>query len=102
MGDDSGVHIYHRYMEEGRRSIPFIMRRTGLAVALGTAGAAMGYAGLVGAHHPGLRSLGYLAIMGLATTLITAFFVQPALLEVMDSRKHLAKEKEEATAAATP
>ncbi|MDP2957184.1 MAG: MMPL family transporter [Longimicrobiales bacterium] len=87
IGDDSGVHIYHRYMEEGRRSIPFIMRRTGLAVVLTTACAAMGYSGLLGAHHPGLQSIGYLAIVGLVTTLITAFFVLPALLEVFDSKK---------------
>jgi len=101
MGDDSGVHIYHRYMEEGRRSIPFIMRRTGLAVVLGTAGAAMGYAGLLGAHHPGLRSLGYLAIIGLVTTLITAFWVLPALLEVIDRRRHLAKEAKHEEAGAS-
>lgn len=87
IGDDSGVHIYHRYMEEGRRSIPFIMRRTGLAVVLTTVTTIVGYSGLLGAHHPGLQSIGYLAIIGLITTLITAFFVLPALLEAFDRRK---------------
>jgi hypothetical protein len=89
IGDDAGVHIYHRYREEGRRSIPFVMKRTGLAVTLSTLTTIVGYAGLLNAHHPGLQSIGYLAIMGLCTTLVTAYFVLPALLEVFDRGKHL-------------
>jgi predicted RND superfamily exporter protein len=87
IGDDAGVHIYHRYMEEGRRSLPFVMRRTGLAVTLTTVTTMVGYAGLLGAHHPGLQSIGYLALIGLSTTLLTAYFVLPALLEVFDRRR---------------
>ncbi len=92
IGDDAGVHMYHRYREEGRRSLPFVMRRTGLAVFLTTITTIVGYSGLVGAHHPGLQSIGYLAIIGLGTTLVTAFFVLPALLEVFDRRRHLREE----------
>jgi hypothetical protein len=92
IGDDAGVHIYHRYLQEGRKSIPFVMRRTGLAVSLSTITTVVGYAGLLSAHHPGLQSIGYLAIIGLSTTLLTAYFVLPALLEVFDRKQHLARE----------
>ncbi len=92
IGDDAGVHIYHRYREEGRKSIPFVMKRTGLAVTLSTVTTIVGYAGLLNAHHPGLQSIGYLAIMGLGTTLVTAYFVLPALLEVFDRKRHVAAE----------
>ena len=92
MGDDAGVHMYHRYLQEGRRSLPFVMKRTGLAVFLSMITTVVGYAGLLNAHHPGLQSIGYLAIMGLGTTLLTAYFVLPALLEVFDRKQHLARE----------
>ena len=87
MGDDAGVHMYHRYLQEGRKSLPFVMKRTGLAVLLSMVTTVVGYAGLLNAHHPGLQSMGYLAIMGLTTTLLTAYFVLPALLEVFDRKK---------------
>jgi predicted RND superfamily exporter protein len=89
MGDDAGVHMYHRYLQEGRKSLPFVMKRTGLAVFLSMITTVVGYAGLLNAHHPGLQSMGYLAIIGISTTLITAYFVLPALLEVFDRRRHL-------------
>ena len=92
MGDDAGVHMYHRYLQEGRKSLPFVMKRTGLAVSLSMVTTAVGYGGLLNAHHPGLQSMGYLAIIGLTTTLITAYFVLPALLEVFDRGRHVARE----------
>jgi predicted RND superfamily exporter protein len=92
MGDDAGVHMYHRYLQEGRKSIPFVMKRTGLAVFLSMITTVVGYAGLLNAHHPGLQSMGWLAIMGISTTLLTAYFVLPALLEVFDRKKHFAAE----------
>jgi uncharacterized protein len=98
MGDDEGVHMYHRYLEEGRKSLPFVMKRTGLAVFLSTITTAVGYAGLLNASHPGLRSMGWLAIMGVTCTLTTAYLVLPALLEVFDRKQHL---RAEAAAEAT-
>jgi len=82
IGVDDGIHIYHRYREEGPGSIPFVVRRTGLAVGITTVTTMMGYSGLVMAHHPGLRSIGLLAQIGLVTTFLSAVLVLPALLEV--------------------
>jgi predicted RND superfamily exporter protein len=66
------------------------MKRTGLAVFLSMITTVVGYAGLLNAHHPGLQSMGWLAIIGISTTLITAYFVLPALLEVFDRTGHFA------------
>lgn len=82
IGVDSGVHIFHRYREEGPGSLPLVLRRTGLAVTLATATTMVGFSGLVVASHPGLQSIGKLALVGLASTLLAALTVQPALLEV--------------------
>ncbi len=64
IGVDEGVHIHHRYREEGPGSLPFVVGRTGAAVTLTTVPTMVGYAGLALAHHPGLRASGILAVPG--------------------------------------
>jgi uncharacterized protein len=81
IGVDNGIHIHHRYLEEGPGSLPFVLKRTGMAIVLTTSTTIIGYSGLVMAHHPGLQSIGELAVIGLVATLLSAFFVLPALLE---------------------
>ena len=58
-----------------------MVRRTGLAILITSVTTMIGYSGLIMASHPGLKSIGLLAVSGLATTLITAMFVLPALLQ---------------------
>jgi predicted RND superfamily exporter protein len=86
IGVDSGVHVYHRYLSEGPGSLPLVLRRTGLAVTMATLTTMVGYSGLLTATHPGLVSIGQLAIVGLATTLISAVVVFPALLQALEDR----------------
>jgi len=82
IGVDSGVHIFHRYREEGAGSLHLVLRRTGLAVTVATATTIVGFSGLVLATHPGLQSMGKLAVLGLSATLLSALTVLPALLEL--------------------
>ena len=92
MGVDSGVHVYHRYRSEGPGSLPLVLRRTGLAVTMATFTTMVGYSGLLVASHPGLVSIGKLAIVGLVTALISAVVLFPALLQVLEDRKMAAPE----------
>ncbi len=86
IGVDEGVHIHHRYREEGPGSLPFVLRRTGTAVTLTTVTTMVGYAGLALAHHPGLRAIGILAVLGLGAAFLGALVVLPAMLEVFGER----------------
>jgi uncharacterized membrane protein YdfJ with MMPL/SSD domain len=45
---------------------------------------AVGFGGLVLSFHPGLRSIGVLAVIGFATTLLAALVFVPALLQWME------------------
>ena len=87
IGVDNGVHIYHRYLEEGPGSLRFILRNTGLAISMTTLTTIVGYSGLILARHPGLNSLGNLAVIGISLTFITAIVVLPALLQFLDTRE---------------
>lgn len=85
IGVDNGVHIYHRFQDEGADSLYFVLRRTGVAIAMTTLTTMVGYSGLALAAHPGLESIGQLAIVGLGTTFLAAVVVLPALIEVFES-----------------
>jgi len=84
IGVDTGVHLRHRYREEGPGSLYLVLARTGPAVTMATVTTIVGYTGLTLARHPGLESIGKLAVVGLSATLVTALLMLPAMLEVTD------------------
>lgn len=86
IGNDAGVHLVHRYMEEGRGSIRNVLRSTGEHVAMGSLTTMIGFAGLTLSFHPGLQSIGQLAVMGIGATLAAALFFLPALLQWLENR----------------
>lgn len=86
IGVDDGVHIYHRYREEGPGSLWFVLRTTGLVIAMTTITTIVGYSGLVLATHPGLNSIGYLAVVGLIATFVATVTVLPAILQALEGR----------------
>lgn len=86
IGVDTGVHIHHRYREEGPGSLYVVLRRTGPAVAVATITTIVGYTGLMLASHPGLISIGKLAVIGLGATLASALLILPALIQVLDKK----------------
>ena len=92
MGIDNGVHLYHRYREVGPGSMPVVLRSTGGAMFISMLTTMIGFFGLMMATHPGLNSIGRLALIGLLTCFVTAVLVLPAILEVLEG--HNAREAE--------
>ena len=87
MGIDNGVHLYHRYREEGPGSMPVVIRSTGGAMFISMLTTMIGFFGLMMATHPGLNSIGRLALIGLLTCFVAAVLVLPAILEVLEGDK---------------
>ncbi|MEW5766520.1 MAG: MMPL family transporter [bacterium] len=81
IGVDSGVHIYHRYQEEGRGSIVLTIMRTGRAIMAAVLTTMVGFAALLLAKYRGLNSMGSLALLGMGSTLVSALLVLPSLLQ---------------------
>ena len=94
IGNDAGVHIVHRYREEGRRSIRYVLRSTGEHVAMGSITTMIGFGGLLLSFHPGLESIGQLAVVGIGSTLIAAVVFLPALLQWLEDRNLTPKSSE--------
>jgi predicted RND superfamily exporter protein len=86
IGNDDGVHMVHRYKEEGAGSIRAVLRSTGEHVVVGNLTTALGFGGLVLSFHPGLNSIGQLAVVGFGTTLAAALIFLPALLQWLEDR----------------
>jgi len=81
IGIDSGVHVYHRFLEDG--DIPFLeaMRSTNGALAVSALTTMIGFGSMSVSAHAGLASLGTLALLGLGCTLVAATTVFPLLLQ---------------------
>lgn len=86
IGVDNGVHIYHRYQEEGPGSLYHVLKNTGSAISMTTLTTIAGYSGLILANHPGLNSIGNLAVIGIISTYITAMILLPALLQFFEKK----------------
>ena len=87
IGNDAGVHMAHRYREEGPGSLWTVLRSTGEHVTMGTLTTMVGFGGLLLSFHPGLNSMGTLAVLGLGTTLLAATVFLPALLQWLEDRR---------------
>lgn len=84
---DNSVHLYHRYMEEGPGSIGHALKHTGFASFVATCSNAAGYAALFVARHEGLRSIAWLAVLGVLCSFMGTTILFPAVLELVERLK---------------
>jgi predicted RND superfamily exporter protein len=79
--------LQHRFEEEGRGSLPFVLRRTGRSALVATVVAAAAFVPMAFSDHYGLRSLGVTALIGLACSLVASVLVLGGLLGIWEARK---------------
>jgi hypothetical protein len=82
LGIDSNTHLYHRYRENPEEGIIGAMSFTGRAVVISTLTSLAGFGSLIFSRYSGLKSIGILAVMGLALCLVTAIFLLPSLIAI--------------------
>ncbi len=80
-GVSHGLYLLHRFLEG--TSPVVALRSVGAAVASSTLTAIAGFASLFAASHNGLKSMGLVACLGLATTLVVSFTVLAAVLQLI-------------------
>ncbi|KAA3603940.1 MAG: hypothetical protein DWQ06_05635 [Calditrichaeota bacterium] len=87
IGIDDGVHIYLRYREENRTSLKKVFFSTAKVISVTSLTTAIGFASLTLAHHKGLNSMGYLAVTGIAASLLASAFFLPSILQFLENRR---------------
>jgi hypothetical protein len=81
IGVTNGIHILNRYAEELHPSI--LAKSTGKAVLVSGLTTIAGFGSLIIAEHRGIRSLGIIMSIGVATCMIVGLTFLPALLNVL-------------------
>lgn len=84
IGEDNGVHLAHRYREEGKNSMWDVLSSTGQHITIGSVTTMLGFSGLLFTNHPGLQSLGAMAVIGIGMTLVAALTFLPALIQWLE------------------
>jgi uncharacterized protein len=93
-GVSHGLYLLHRFLEG--TSPVVALRSVGAAVASSTLTAIAGFASLFFASHYGLQSIGFVACLGLTTTLFVSFTVLAAVLQIIHDRRTGAQKTEAA------
>jgi len=87
IGIDDGVHILHRYMFEGLRKTPVVLRSTGKAVLLTSLTTMAGFGSLMTASYRGWVGFGALLVAGVGACFITTMLFLPSIIGIMTKGK---------------
>lgn len=87
MGEDNSIHVIHRFDEIKQRSILTALRTSGGAAMMASLTTILGYSGMLFTNHPGLRSIGYMAIIGMGTCLIASLVFLPLMLQLFRKKE---------------
>jgi len=97
IGCDNGVHLAHRYRDEGEKSMWNVLSSTGQHITIGSLTTMLGFSGLLFTMHPGLQSIGIMAVVGIGMTLISALTFLPSMVQFLEDKnlinRSLPKEK---------
>lgn len=86
MGVDDGVHYFRRWKEKENDTLG-TQKEMFEPLTVTTITTMLGYSGMVFAHHPGIRSIGIFACIGLLIIWATSLFLLPGLLSLVEKNK---------------
>jgi hopanoid biosynthesis associated RND transporter like protein HpnN len=87
IGIDDGVHILHRYMFEGLRKTPIVLKSTGKAVLLTSLTTMAGFGSLMTASYRGWVGFGALLVTGVGACFLTTVLFLPSIIGLMTKGK---------------
>ena len=88
IGIDDGVHLVNTYRRYRSLDLFNALIKTGRAVVLTSLTTLVGFGSIALSHYPGLRSMGYVAVVGIAACLLSSIVVMPALFSMIVNNKH--------------
>jgi len=80
IGVENGIHLVHRYREEGEGGATLVTGSTGQSVALFSLTTMIGFGSLMLAKHYGVFSMGLLLMLAVGSVLVASLTVLPLLL----------------------
>lgn len=92
IGCDNGIHLAHRYKNEGNKDMSGVLSSTGQHITIGSLTTMLGFAGLLFTSHPGLQSIGVMAVVGIGMTLASALIFLPSFVQILEDKNLLHNE----------
>lgn len=89
IGIDDGVHFTNTYCKSDHLNISKGMFQTGRAVILTSLTTLIGFGSIALSHYPGLRSMGYVAVIGIGACMFASIIVLPAIFSMMRDKNKL-------------
>ncbi len=90
IGVDYGVHMVHRFRELASRASDDLrsgLEETGKAIVMAALSTSVGFGSLSLSSYPGLRSIGFAAILGALATSLVSITLLPALFGLRHARR---------------
>ncbi len=87
IGIDDGVHFTNTFCQSDHLNNSEKMFQTGRAVVLTSLTTIIGFGSIILSHYPGLKSMGYVAIIGISACMIASIVVLPAIFAVVSQSK---------------
>jgi uncharacterized protein len=84
---NDGVLMISYWLQEPGANLAGVLRQIGRAVLLTSLTTLMGFGSLVCSHYPGLRSIGWLAALGIFAELSASLLFLPAILAWMEKKR---------------
>jgi predicted RND superfamily exporter protein len=88
IGIDDGVHLTNTFLANGRKYNDMDLAGTGRGVVLTSLTTIVGFGSISLSHYPGLKSMGYVAALGVALSLFTSLFLLLPLLAIASKKEH--------------
>ena len=79
IGIDDGVHFTNTFRHSGPVALAEELFQTGRAVVLTSLTTMAGFGSIIWSHYPGLKSMGYVALIGIAACLAASILILPAV-----------------------
>jgi len=86
IGIDDGVHFTNTFRHPNYHTPLRGLFQTGRAVVLTSLTTIAGFGSIILSHYPGLRSMGIVAVIGIAGCLFGSIILMPAIFEIRDHR----------------
>ena len=87
IGIDDGVHLTNTFRQNPKGDLIEGMSRTGRAIILTSLTTLVGFGSIILSHYPGLRSMGYVAVIGISACMFASILVLPPLFQILRRRK---------------
>ncbi|HSQ42276.1 MAG TPA: MMPL family transporter, partial [Fibrobacteraceae bacterium] len=81
------LHFWHQYRERASGSMNMVMQRTAPTVIAASLTTMVCFTGLLFSSHPGLRSMGLMALIGMSCLLLAQLTVVPVEMELLEWRR---------------